>query len=156
MKTNRKRHLLVSLTLCLYLLIGLQQANAQEQQQVVQLSGLITSEDSLRDMSGVTVYVPNTAREVFTVQNGFFSLPVLRGDSVVISMLGYQKQYLLIPKGYKSNSYTAHILLQEGLTELPTVDVMPWATEREFKSSYRQGQAAGGAQTTDRFGLSII
>lgn len=136
MKKQLKRLLPVSLTLFLtYLVAGSEQAHAQEQKHVVQLSGLIISPDSLQDMSGVAVYVPYTSRGVLTIRNGFFSLPVLPGDSVVISMLGYQKQFIIIPYNHKQNSYTAHIQLQESTTELPTVDVMPWATVRDLRTA---------------------
>ncbi|RDV15138.1 carboxypeptidase-like regulatory domain-containing protein [Pontibacter diazotrophicus] len=111
---------LLLFTLCLH--VATLQVHAQ--QQVVQFSGLVTSSDSLQNMAGASVYVPNTTRGVQTTGNGFFSLPVLPGDSVVISMLGYQKQYIIIPLDYSNQSYATHIQLQESATELPTVDVM--------------------------------
>lgn len=128
------RRLPVALILCLlYLGAGTEQAYAQEQKHVVQLSGLVTSTGSLQDMAGAAVYVPNTSRGVHAMQGGFFSLPILPGDSVVISMLGYQRQYIIIPETYTNHSYTVHIQLQESATTLPTVDVMPWATERDLR-----------------------
>ncbi len=107
-----------------------QEAKAQ---QVVQLSGLVTSGDSVTAAAGVAVFVPHTSRGTQTNKSGFFSLPVLPGDSVVIAALGYERHYILIPKDFTTQSYSATIVLQQSSIALPTVDVMPWATERDLK-----------------------
>lgn len=102
-------------------------------QHVVQLSGLITLEDSLADASGIAVYVPHTSRGTYTNAAGFFSLPVLPGDSVVVAAMGYERQYILIPKNFNSQRYSTTIRLKQGSIALPTVDVIPWATERDLR-----------------------
>ena len=102
--------------------------------QVLQLSGQVLSGDSLKGLEGIAVFVPGTTRGTYTRQSGYFSLPVLAGDSVVIAALGHQKQYLKIP-GSTGKSYTVEILLKEQATALPTVDVMPWATENDLKQA---------------------
>ena len=120
--------------LCM-LVLAMQHAAAQEQKHLVQLSGFVTLGDSLAGTEGVAVYVPQRNQGILTQQNGFFSIPVFTGDSVVFSALGYQKQYLVIPKNLTALRYTANIQLQENPKELPTVDVMPWATEHDFKQA---------------------
>lgn len=119
----------------LLLLASPQQAVAQGQQRVVQLSGFVAVGDSLYGVAGVNVYVPKTNRGAQTNEYGFFSLPVLSGDSVLFSALGYKKQYLIIPKNYSSQSYSIIMQMQEDPTELPTVDVFPWPTERDFREA---------------------
>ena len=37
---------------------------------------------------------------------GYFSLPVLAGDSIVIRSLGYRNQYVIIPPDYQRQSYS--------------------------------------------------
>ncbi|WP_439881421.1 carboxypeptidase-like regulatory domain-containing protein [Pontibacter sp. MBLB2868] len=135
-----KRHLLrtttfgITLLRCLILLYS---AEAQQHQQVIQFSGLITATDSATALAGVVVYVPDSQRGTVSNQQGFFSLPVLAADSIVIAALGYQKQAIIIPKGYSKNSYSVNISLAESLHELPTVDVMPWATERDLREAIK-------------------
>ncbi|WP_276497837.1 carboxypeptidase-like regulatory domain-containing protein [Pontibacter litorisediminis] len=111
------------------------QGLAQQQKQAVQLSGMVVAGDSAVGLAGVAVFVPQTNRGTNTGQGGFFSLPVLPGDSVVVAALGYQKQFLRIPHTFSGNSYSTIIYLLENSTELPTVDVMPWATERELREA---------------------
>lgn len=112
-----------------------QEAKAPTKQRVVQLSGFVTVGDSLYGVGGVSVYVPQTGRGVQTNPYGFFSLPVLAGDSMVFSALGYKKQFLIIPKTYSSDSYSIIMQMQEQPIELSEVRVIPWATERDFKEA---------------------
>ena len=129
-----KRLLLPLLGLLLFLCIP-EQAAAQRQTRVVQLSGFVATGDSLFGVTGVSIYVPGTSRGTQSNEYGFFSVPVLAGDSVMFSAIGFKKQYLVIPKAYSSQSYSIIMQLQEDPTELPTVDVFPWATERDFREA---------------------
>lgn len=110
-------------------------AAAQGHKRVVQLTGFVTIGDSLYGVAGVNVYVPKTSRGAQTNQYGFFSVPVLTGDSVVFSAIGYKKQYLIIPKNYQSQSYSIIMQMQEDPTQLPEVQVFPWPTERDFREA---------------------
>lgn len=126
--------LLLPLLGLLLLMCTTEEAAAQGQaRRVVQLSGFVATGDSLYGVGGVSVYVPKSTRGTQTNEYGFFSVPVLAGDSVLFSALGFKKQYLIIPKTYSSQSYSIIMQLQEDPTELPTVDVFPWATERDFR-----------------------
>lgn len=121
--------------LLLLLLAVPEQAAAQSKQRVVQLSGFVAVGDSLYGVAGVSIYVPGTSRGTQSNEFGFFSVPVVAGDSVLFSALGYKKQYLIIPKSYSSDSYSIIMQMQEDPTELPTVDVFPWPTERDFREA---------------------
>lgn len=129
-----KRLLLPLLGLLLFLCTP-EQAAAQRKARVVQLSGFVATGDSLYGVTGVSIFVPGTGRGTQSNEYGFFSVPVLAGDSVLFSAIGFKRQYLLIPKNYSSESYSIIMQLQEDPTELPTVDVFPWATEREFREA---------------------
>lgn len=123
------------LLLLLFFVAMPNEAAAQGKQRVVQLSGFVATGDSLYGVAGVSVYVPGTSRGTQTNEYGFFSVPVLAGDSVLFSALGYKRQYLIIPKNYSSQSYSIIMQMQEDPTQLPIVDVFPWATERDFKEA---------------------
>lgn len=130
---NKSSHFTASLVALLLLILCPEQAIAQ--QQVVQLSGMVLDEEGTTGMAGVAVFVPQTNRGTNTNSKGFFSLPVLPGDSVVVAALGYQRQYFLIPHTFSGTSYSTLIYLLESTTALPTVNVMPWATERELREA---------------------
>lgn len=119
----------------LLLLLVPDQTQAQSKQRVVQLSGFVATGDSLYGVVGAGVYVPGTNRGTYTNEFGYFSMPVLAGDSVLFAALGFKPQYLIIPKNYESQSYSIIMQMQEDPTELPTVEVFPWPTERDFKEA---------------------
>jgi hypothetical protein len=100
---------------------------------VVQLSGLVLAGDSLTALEGVAVYVPGTTRSTHTRKSGYFSLPVVAGDTVVFAALSHEKLYLTVPVATKESTMTIKIILERKDNTLPTVDVMPWATENDLK-----------------------
>ncbi|MDO6391013.1 carboxypeptidase-like regulatory domain-containing protein [Pontibacter sp. BT731] len=103
--------------------------------QVIQLSGMVYASDNLTALEGVAIYVPGTTRGTHTRTSGYFSMPVVAGDTVVFGALGYEKLYLAIPAETKENKLTLKIVLERKENELPTVDVMPWATEYDLKQA---------------------
>ncbi len=100
---------------------------------VVQLSGVVLAGDSLTTLEGVAVYVPGTTRSTQTRKSGYFSLPVVAGDTGGFATLGHEKLYLTVPLDTRENTLTVKIILERKDNTLPTVDVMPWATENDLK-----------------------
>ena len=121
------------LFLPLLLLFSVTTLQAQNQQEIIQFSGVIVDEDSTSTgLFGVHVYVPKAGRGTVTNQYGYFSMPVLAGDSVVISAVGYQKQSIEIP-AEQGDSYTVLIELATDTTILSTVEIFPYPTEKSLK-----------------------
>lgn len=110
-------------------------SQAQGQKRVIQLSGIVLGPDSTQGgIPGVNVYVPKAGRGTPTNAMGFFSMPVLVGDSVVISAVGYQRQYYIIPN-HPSEFLTLIFELSEDVTYLKELLVMPFPTEEVFKEA---------------------
>ena len=110
-------------------------ADAQNQKRVIQLSGVVLAADSLGGpLPGVHVYVPKAGRGTSTNRAGFFSMPVLVGDSVVISSIGFQRQHYIVPN-HPSDLLTLVIEMVEDITYLKEVTIMPFPTEEVFKQA---------------------
>lgn len=107
---------------------------AQSKSEVVQLSGLVLGEDSTAALAGANVYVPAAGRGTSTNQYGYFSLPVLPGDSVIFSSVGHKRQYYLVPKEHKE-SLTVIVELATDTTFLTAIEVFPFPTEEVFKEA---------------------
>lgn len=113
---------------------ALNEAMAQQKKRVIQLSGVVLGNDSVSGVPGVHVYVPKAGRGTTTNNVGFFSLPVLVGDELVISSVGYKHQYFTVPEN--SPEYqTIIVTLVEDSTLLPDLIVMPFPTEEVFKQA---------------------
>lgn len=110
------------------------EVNAQ-QRRIVQLSGVIISADSVAEpLPGVHVYVPKAGRGTTTNGVGFFSMPVLVGDSVVVSSIGYERQYYIVPEN-SPEFQTVVVTLVTNVTELQTVVILDFPTEEVFKEA---------------------
>ncbi|WP_426490332.1 carboxypeptidase-like regulatory domain-containing protein [Hymenobacter sp. 102] len=118
------------------LLLAPGRVRAQGQRQVVQFTGIVASGDSLLGVPGAAIFVPKAGRGTASNPYGYFSLPVLAGDSIVIRSLGYRNQYVIIPENYPRQSYSVIVQLQEDATVLPEVRIFPYATEKAFKEAF--------------------
>lgn len=108
------------------------QVQAQNKKRIIQLSGFVS--DSVNVLPGVHVYVPKAGRGTSTSPAGFFSMPVLEGDSIVISSIGYHRQHYIIPRGAPDN-LTIVIEMVSDVTYLKEVQIMPFPTEEVFKEA---------------------
>lgn len=116
------------------LLFGFFSTQAQYRKRVIQLSGIVLDQDSVVALAGVHVYVPKAGRGTSTGPNGFFSMPVLVGDSVVITSIGYQRQHYIVPD-HPADFLTLIIEMVEDITYLKELTIMPFPTEEVFKQA---------------------
>ncbi len=107
-------------------------AQGDEEQEIVQLSGIIIGEEG-RQLPGVHVYVPKSGRGTTSNLYGYFSMPLLVGDSVIFSSVGFQKYHLVVPSG--NTRLNVQILLKPDITYLQNVDVSPFLSEEHFKEA---------------------
>jgi hypothetical protein len=105
-----------------------------EKRDVIQFSGVVTTSDTISGIMGAHVYVPKGGRGTTTNYYGYFSFPVLEGDSVVVSVVGFRKKSIIIPK-LDEDSYTMIIAMTEDTTYLPELEIMPFPTEEIFKEA---------------------
>jgi hypothetical protein len=121
---------LIILTIC----TGLS-AQQSGQKDVIQFTGVVFGPDSSSVVPGTHVYIPKSGRGTTTNPYGFFSMPVLEGDSIVFSAVGYKRVYYIIPKHDKESSLRMVISLEEDVTFLEEVEIRPYPTERMFKEA---------------------
>ena len=119
---------------CLFIGFASVHTYAQGKVEVVQLSGLVLGEDSTSALGGVNVYVPTAGRGTSTNLYGYFSMPVLPGDSVLFSTVGYKRQYYVVPKR-QHESLTVIVELATDTTYLPAITVFPFPSEEVFKDA---------------------
>ncbi|MCB0495400.1 MAG: carboxypeptidase-like regulatory domain-containing protein [Cyclobacteriaceae bacterium] len=146
LKTNLSK--LLSVFVLIVCCFGIHQANAQEQQ-VVQLSGIIVADDGTTELPGVHVYVPEYGRGTTTNVYGYFSMPALVGDHVVLSSVGFIKQDFIVPSS-SNGRVNVMIKMQTDTVYLENIDITPFLSEKMFKQAILamrlpedQGRAAG-------------
>ena len=113
------------------------EVNAQDVQEkkVIQLSGIILNADSTDAVAGVNIYVPRKGRGTSSGRFGYFSMPVLEGDSVVFSFIGLKKQTFKVPDNVENDKISLILTMKVDEIALAEIEVMPYPTEEEFKQA---------------------
>lgn len=136
-------YLFVSISLLLSLLADF--SFAQGQRKVIQFSGLVVTGDSSYGVPGVHIYVPTAGRGTTTNEIGFFSMPTLVGDTIVISAVSFKKKVYVVPET-ETDHITAYIYLVQDTLRLPELQVYPWPTEELFKEAFLAMNSTTGQQ----------
>lgn len=110
--------------------------HAQQKKRVIQLSGVVLEEDSVSGvpLPGVHIYVPKAGRGTTTNGMGFFSMPVLVGDEIVISAVGYDRQSITAAADWPEYQ-TIIVTMVQDTTFLQEVTIVPFPTEEVFKQA---------------------
>jgi len=130
--TVRKSYPFLVLLLCV-VLANMQEASAQTRRRVIQLSGFVTDTTGAF-LPGVNFYVPKAGRGTSSGRNGFFTLPLLVGDTVQISSVGYKHQKYVVPQ--EAKEFTS-ILVELSIDNIfqDEVPVYTMPTEELFKDA---------------------
>ena len=113
-------------------LIGFAQENDK---QVIQFTGVIFGPDSISVIPGVHVYVPEAGRGTTSNPYGFFSMPVLEGDSIVFSAVGFERAHYVVPPYNPNKTLKTIVTLKEDVEFLEEVEVFPYPSESMFKDA---------------------
>lgn len=108
-------------------------AQDQQERKVIQLSGIILNADSTDAVPGVNIYVPKKGRGTSSGRFGYFSMPVLEGDSVVFTFIGLKKQSFKVPEKVENDRISLILTMEVDEIALAEIEVMPYPTEEEFK-----------------------
>lgn len=125
------------LIFALGIILNPSRAFAQDEQdrKVIQLSGIILNADSTDAVPGVNIYVPKKGRGTSSGRFGYFSMPVLEGDSVVFTFIGLKKQSFKVPEKVENDRISLILTMQIDEIALAEIEVMPYPTEEEFKKA---------------------
>jgi hypothetical protein len=103
---------------------------------VVQLYGVVMTADSLRGIPSVSVIVENKGRGTITNITGVFSIPVLKGDQVRFSSIGFKDQLINIPKNLEGNQYSVIQLMITDTAYLPATILKPRPSRSQFNRDF--------------------
>ena len=109
-------------------------SNAQDK--LIQLSGVVVSEDSLREMPFASVFNGSTKRGTIADVYGFFSLVVQRGDTLAFKYLGHKVGYYVVPDTLVDSRYSIIHMLQVDTIQLPEVNIYPWPSREAFAQAF--------------------
>lgn len=109
------------------------QGDLEDANDVVQFSGIVVTGDSLSPVPFVTVYRTRDAKGTITDTKGFFSIPVLKGDTVRFSSIGYVPTQMNISDTLSANRYNVVQFLGVDTVMVATTFIYPWPTKQKMK-----------------------
>jgi len=95
---------------------------AQRPDSVVQFSGVIIDELG-HPLFGAVLTNLNRYKKTSSQANGTYTMPVVRGDKIVISFVGYPDRYVNIPADLDGSMFIRNIQVSPDTFSLPTTTV---------------------------------
>lgn len=135
MKHSFQYNIIIVFILGLFLITLEAKAQERTDRKVIQLSGIILNSDSTDAVPGVNIYVPKKGRGTASGRFGYFSMPVLEGDSIVFTFIGLKKQAFKVPEKVESDRISLILTMEVDEIALAEIEVMPYPTEQEFKQA---------------------
>ena len=132
------KYLVIVFFLFFYLNISAQfeKKSVGDSSRMIQLSGVVVSEDGLEQIPYTTVFDISNRRGVISDYLGYFSLVTFPGDTMVFSNYGYKTSSFIVPDTLKENRYSIIHMLQEDTVNLPEVTVYPWPSKENFARAF--------------------
>lgn len=117
--------------------LGFGESNLQAQDgdelSIVQLSGIVMTQDSTSTIFGVHIY-DSYGRGTTTDYLGWFSKPFLAGDTITFSAIGFKTEKVIVPLDVGSR-FNIIVAMEEAITQLDDVEINPFPTEELFKEA---------------------
>jgi hypothetical protein len=127
--------LVMFITLCIkstYSQIG----KKRDSQNLIQLSGVVISEETLEEQPYVTVYDKTIRKGVISDYYGYFSLVTFPGDTIIFSSPGHKKSSYIVPDTLRQNRYSLIHMLPSDTLQLKEVTIYPWPSKEEFANAF--------------------
>ncbi len=91
----------------------------------------------MRFVPSATVLVKSQDRGVMASNMGVFSIVCYKGDTLVISEIGYRPKEIVIPKNVEGIYYSIVARIQQDTFYLPETIVRPTLTKQEFDYAFK-------------------
>ena len=127
--TDLKKLLFITIAL---LAFGVQSLFAQQDKDLVQLSGLVLTQDSLKAVPLVSIRIKGSNKGTLSDEGGFFSFVVRKKDTIIFTALGYRMVEYVVPKDLRGIKYSIIQPMSEDTFFLPETVIRPYPTPEEF------------------------
>lgn len=108
----------------------------QDDENLLQLSGVIMEEGSNKPIPYATVFETSTYTGTAANKEGFFSLVAKPGDTIRIQAIGFSTQEYVLPDTTEGHRLSAIIYMSIDIQELSEVTIQPWPSKEEFAQAF--------------------
>lgn len=103
---------------------------------LVQLSGVVVSEETLGELPYTTVLNKTGQRGVFCDYYGYFTMVVYPGDTLLFSAYGHKTSNYVVPDSLENQYYSIIHVMEVDTIDLPSVEVYPWPSREDFARAF--------------------
>ncbi|MEO6831616.1 MAG: carboxypeptidase-like regulatory domain-containing protein [Chitinophagaceae bacterium] len=115
-------------------------AQDRHEDDIVQLTGITITADSLRVVPGTTVSVKNKYRGVISSDLGVFSIVCLKGDTLEFTSIGFRPKTYVVPRRIQGQYFSMIQLMVQDTFYLPETIVRPLPQKGEFDYAFKNWQ----------------
>lgn len=108
-----------------------------QEKDIVQISGVIMTADSLRAVPNTTVVVKSQNRGVISSDRGVFSIVCYKGDTLQFTALGFREKNYVVPRSIQGAYFSMIQLMVQDTFYLPETIVRPVPSKKEFDYAFR-------------------
>jgi len=139
----------------IFFTVGLFAQQKPQGRKLVQLSGIITDQDSSFVVPYVTITNKSNQDQRYAANyKGYFSFVAHPGDTLIYNAIGYTDKVFVIPSQINELQYTAMVKMKSEIVYLPAVRIYPWATVEEFTKDFLAMKVADDDMEIARKNLS--
>lgn len=118
------------------LLLLVMNTKAQQNDDLVQFSGVVVTADSLRPVPFAKITVIKTGKTTSSDYWGFFSVVVHKNDFVSFSAVGYKSGLFHIPDTLSQNRYSLIQVMSSDTIMLTETVIYPWPSKEQFRHAF--------------------
>jgi hypothetical protein len=124
------------LTLLLILLLPSLLTAQDNNETLVQFSGITVTYDSLTAVPYTKITIKNTNRGTSSDNLGYFSFVAHKHDTILFNGLGFKPASFIIPDTITKSRYSLIQLMTGDTLTLPAAYIFPWPTLEDFKLAF--------------------
>lgn len=113
------------------------QAQHRFWEDVIQITGVTMTADSLRAVSDVTIEVKNKDRGTYSSKYGVFSLVCAKGDTLNFSAVGFRPKEYVVPPDLEGRYFNVVQLMVQDTFYLPETIIRPLPYGDEFDYAFK-------------------
>lgn len=112
----------------------------------VRISGVVVDADDHRSVPYVNISISGTMYGSAADNNGYFSLFINPGDTLLFSAIGYRKSTFIMPFEVNTDQYSLVQLMRKETVLLNEVVVFPWPTIEVFEKTFLEAEPERGME----------
>jgi len=109
---------------------------AQEEEELIQFSGIVVTADSIQPVPFTTILIKDSNKGTIADYFGYFSFVAKKTDTVLFSAVGFKGSEFVIPDTVTNKRYSLIQVMTTDTILLAQTVIYPWPSPEEFKQAF--------------------